>query len=53
MGQIKAWYIAIILGLSGPVSQNYIAPIDGAVNSHSWAHQLAVVEDPTDHPLVK
>ena len=29
------------------------APIEEAVHSLSWAHQLAVVEDPTDHPLVK
>ena len=29
------------------------APIEEAVNSLSWAHTLAVVEDPTDHPLVK
>ena len=29
------------------------APVEEAVNSLSWAHQLAVVEDPTDHPLVK
>ena len=29
------------------------APIEEALNSLSWAHTLAVVEDPTDHPLVK
>lgn len=29
------------------------APVEEAVNSISWAHQLAVVEDPADHPLVK
>ena len=29
------------------------APIEEAINSLSWVHQLAVVEDPTDHPLVK
>ena len=29
------------------------APVQEAVNALSWAHQLAVVEDPTDHPLVK
>ena len=26
------------------------APVQEAVNALSWAHQLAVVEDPTDHP---
>ena len=29
------------------------APVEEAVNSISWAHQLAVVEDPAEHPLVK
>ena len=29
------------------------AHIEEAVNSLSWAHTLAIVEDPTDHPLVK
>ena len=29
------------------------APVEEAVNSLSWVHTLAVVEDPTDHPLVK
>ena len=29
------------------------APIEEAVNALSWAHNVAVVEDPTDHPLVK
>ena len=29
------------------------APVEEAVNSISWAHQLAVVEDPAGHPLVK
>ena len=29
------------------------APVYEAVNSLSWVHTLAVVEDPTDHPLVK
>ena len=29
------------------------APVEEAVNAISWAHQLAVVEDPADHPLVK
>ena len=29
------------------------APIKEAVHSLSWAHQLAVVKDPTDHWLVK
>ena len=29
------------------------APIEEAVNSLSWAHTIAVVEDPMDHPLVK
>ena len=29
------------------------APVEEAINSLSWAYQLAVVEDPTDHPLVK
>jgi tRNA uridine 5-carbamoylmethylation protein Kti12 len=28
-------------------------PIEEAVNFLSWVYQLAVVEDPTDHPLVK
>ncbi|MCG8626070.1 MAG: hypothetical protein MJE68_29245 [Proteobacteria bacterium] len=32
---------------------NTSAPIEEAVNSLSWAHQMAVVEDPTDHPLIK
>ena len=32
---------------------NTSAPIKEAVNSSSWAHTLAVVEDPTDHPLVR
>ena len=27
--------------------------MEEAVNSISWAHQLAVVEDPADHPFVK
>ena len=34
-------------------SANTSAPVEEAVNSLSWAHQMAVVEDPTDHPLVK
>ena len=29
------------------------APAEEVVNSISWAHQLAIVEDPADHPLVK
>ena len=29
------------------------APVEEAVNSISWAHQLAVIEDPADHPLVR
>lgn len=29
------------------------APVEEAVNALSWAHTLAVVENPTDHPLVK
>ena len=29
------------------------APIEEAVSALSWAHQMAVVEDPTSHPLVK
>jgi len=29
------------------------APIEEAVNALSWAHQMAVAEDPTSHPLVK
>ena len=28
-------------------------PVEEAVNSLSWAHNVAVVEDPTDHPLVR
>ena len=28
-------------------------PMEEAVNSLSWAHNVAVVEDPTDHSLVK
>ena len=27
--------------------------MEEVVNSTSWAHQLAVVEDPADHPFVK
>ena len=26
-------------------------PVEEAVNAVSWVHQVAVVEDPTDHPL--
>ena len=29
------------------------APVEEAINSLSWAHNVAEVEDPTDHPLVK
>ena len=29
------------------------SPIEEAVNALSWAHNLACVEDPTSHPLVK
>ena len=29
------------------------SPVEEAVNSLSWAHNVAVVEDPTDHPLVR
>ena len=29
------------------------APIQEAVNAMSWCHQLAVVDDPMQHPLVK
>ena len=29
------------------------APVQEAVNALSWAHQLVVVKDPADHPLVK
>ena len=29
------------------------APVEEAVNALSWVHQVAVVEDPTDHPFVK
>ena len=29
------------------------APVEEAVNALSWAHQLAVVEDPTQHSLVR
>ena len=27
--------------------------VEEVVNALSWVHQVAVVEDPTDHPLVK
>jgi hypothetical protein len=49
---VKPFQLALYLAFlvqSGKTS----APIEEAVNSLSWAHQLAVVEDPTDHPLVK
>lgn len=29
------------------------SPVEEAVNALSWAHQLAVVEDPTEHSLVR
>ena len=29
------------------------APVEEAVNYISWAHQLAVIKDPADHPLVR
>ena len=29
------------------------SPVEEAVNALSWAHNLACVEDPTGHPLVK
>ena len=43
-----ALYLAFLIQ-----SSKTSAPVEEAVNSLSWAHQLAVVEDPTDHPLVK
>ena len=30
-----------------------VAPVVEAVNALSWAHQVAVVDDPTSHPLVR
>ena len=32
---------------------NTSSPVEEAVNALSWAHNLACVEDPTGHPLVK
>ena len=32
---------------------NTLSPIEEAINALSWAHNLACVEDPTGHPLVK
>ena len=32
---------------------NTSSPIEEALNALSWAHTIAVVEDPTDHPLVR
>ena len=32
---------------------NTATPVQEAVNAISWAHQLAVVDDPTKHPLVQ
>ena len=32
---------------------NTPSPVEEAVNALSWAHNLACVEDPTGHPLVK
>ena len=29
------------------------ASVEEAVNALSWVHRVAVVEDPTNHPLVK
>ena len=29
------------------------APVEEAINALSWVHEVAVVEDPTTHPLVK
>ena len=43
-----ALYLAFLIQ-----SSKTSAPVEEAVNSLSWAHQLAVVEDPTDHLLVK
>ena len=43
-----ALYLAF-LTLSSKTS----VPVEEAVNFISWAHQLAVVEDPADHPFVK
>ena len=32
---------------------NTSSPIEEAVNAFFWAHTIVVVEDPTDHPLVR
>ena len=43
-----ALYLAFLIH-----SSRTSALVEEAVNSLSFAHRLAVVEDPTDHPLVK
>jgi len=48
----KPLFVALYLNfLRGKASTS--APIVEAVIALSWAHQMAVVEDPTSHPLVK
>ena len=43
-----ALYLAFLIQ-----SSKTSAPVKKAVNSISWTHQLAVVEYPADHPLVR
>ena len=46
--------IQVALYLSFLISKSKTsAPVEEAVNALSWAYQVAVIEDPTDHPLVK
>ncbi len=48
----KPLYVALYLNFLRS-STRTSAPIEEAVNALAWVHQLAVVEDPTLHPLVR
>ena len=48
----KSIYVALYLSYLLQKA-NTPSPVEEAVNALSWAHNLACVEDPTGHPLVK
>ena len=48
----KPFQLALYLAFLTQSSKTSV-PVEEAVNSISWAHQLAVVEGPADHPFIK
>ena len=51
---VPARPIHVALYMSFLTQKSYTsAPVQEAVNAISWAHQIAVLEDPTMHPLVR